>query len=309
MTDTAYQPVDKRLQQLNVIKRFLQSNQPVMLIVGEKDSGKSNLLGDIILQLRQSRSTIRIQGTPNLHPAQLVSVLMKHWELPTKDANARIELQLDHLLTCLVEKKQNCLLVIDDGHLLSLSVLAALSHWVTQQDGKPVQLHILLTGRPILMERMSNLQLNDIPHLTIGGLTREESFRKIKRLLDRANLQLPNTAANAILNRLYDRSEGMPQLLEHLVQKLIAQRQHSEPGRVDILAELNTTPPTSVTNKLPKRSIKTIWKVHRIKLIAVLSLFAFGYAYWQLERRPTTLVHSAHVAPIKKENDRQIKAY
>ena len=267
-----YQPTaTQRLQQLNVIKRFLQSERPLMLIVGEKDSGKTKLLTDITLQMRISRHVIRLQATPNLNPSQLVAAVSKHWEIRHANQHERVENQLDEMLDGLIEHKQACILIIDDAHLLSLSVLAALSHLVTQQDGKHVYLHILLTGRPMLAEKINSLQTKDVPRLTVGALTREEAFRKIKRLLDNSGLNLPHTAANVIFTKLYRRSEGMPQTLENMVKELIVHRASIDPPIIE-----KPQAPKPVAAK----ESKNVWKAHRIKIVSLLMLVVFGYLFW-----------------------------
>ena len=209
----------KRLHQLNAIKRFLYSSQSLMLIVGEKDSGKTNLLSDIVSQMRASRRVIRLQGTPNLRPLQFFNTLSKHWSIQNVDKHQRIENQLDKMLDGLMKHHETCLLIIDDAHLLSLSMLAAISYLAMQQDSKCISLHILLTGRPVLSEKINSLQTKEIPKLTIGALSREAAFQKIKRSLDNASLSLPHTVANTIFTKLYHRSEGMPEALENMLKK------------------------------------------------------------------------------------------
>ena len=142
MHDAANQLSAKQLHKMNAVKRHLQSHSPLMLIVGEKGSGKTNLLTDIILQMRVSRSIIRVQGRQKLHPTQLVNVLSKHWTTKSINEDQRLENQLDEVLNELAKHNQSCILVIDDAQLLSLSMLAALTHLATQQNGKKIHLHL-----------------------------------------------------------------------------------------------------------------------------------------------------------------------
>jgi len=278
MQDAAHQLCAKRLQQLNSVKRFLQSQNPLMLIVGEKDNARSNLLADIVLQLRVSRHIIRLQGHQDLHPSQLAKVLSKHWAIHNTDNSQRIENQLDQILRGLAEHDQTCILVVDDAHLLSLSGMAALSHLATQQDGNPVHLHLLLSGRPILSEKMNSLQTKEIPQITIGALSREEAFRKIKSLVDKAGMTLPHTAANVILTKIYQRSGGMQETLEHMVGKLIAQR-----SAIDSIPEENASSPTAAKVITPERNF---WKKHLVKTLALLGLIVTGVILWQMQHQP-----------------------
>ncbi len=300
MQDLTNQAYAKRLQQLNFVKRFLESQNPLMLIVGEKGSGKTNLLSDIVLQMRVSRHIIRLQGQQGLHPSQLAKVLSKHWAVKNTDKDLRIESQITQMLDGLAEHKQSCVLVIDDAHLLSLSMLAALSHIATQQDGKPVCLHLLLSGRPILAEKMSNLQTKEIPQITVGALPREEAFRKIKALLDKAGMALPHDAANAILTKIFQRSGGMPETLENMVTKLIAQR-----------TAIDTPPEKKHTATVKTKTVTAhnFWKQHHVKTISLLGLIATGILLYYIQHHPKKLITwpkdtiqftQSDLSPIKK---------
>ncbi len=279
MQDAAHQRYAKRFQQLNSVKRFLQAQNPLMLIVGEKGSGKTNLLTDIVLQMRASRHMLRLQGHQSLHPSQLAKVLSKHWAIKHIDKNQRLENQLDQALSELAEHKQACILIVDDAHLLSLSMLAALTHLATQQDGKRVHLHLLLSGRPILSEKMNNLQTKSIPQLTVGALSRENAFRKIKSLLDNAGMTLPHAAANAILTKIYQRSGGMPGTLEHMVGKLIAQR-----ATIDSAVEEK---PAGPPNTVLTTTEYNFWQKNRVKTLSLLGLIMTGFILWHMQHHST----------------------
>lgn len=265
MQDDDNQPHTERSQQLNAIKDFLQSQKPLMLIVGEKNSGKTNLLTDIILQVRASRHIIRVQGHPNLHPSQLTKVLSKHWTVENIDKDQRIETQLDQMLDGLTEHHQACILIIDDAHLLSLSVLAALTHLATQQDGKPTPLHLLLSGHAALSEKMNSLQTRDIPQLIVGALSRKDAFQKIKLLFDDAGISLPPADTDAILANIYQRSAGMHETLEHTVEKMIAHQKAMDSSAKAITSKYN------------------IWKNHRVKMLSLLGLSITFFVLFQMQ--------------------------
>lgn len=261
------QPTVKCLEQINVIRRFFHSSSSLMTIVGEKNSGKTELLANIVLQMRESRPIIRLEGKTGLYPSQLVDVLSKHWAIHQADKHQRVETQLDEMIQNLSKHTSSFILIIDDAHLLSLSVLAAISHLVTQQEGNKVYLHILLSGQPILAEKINSLLTKEIPRLTLGALSREEAFRKIKRQIDNAGLSLPPAAANAVFARLYRNSEGMPQTLENMVEKLISQH---TPRLV-----LNTLRPN-----FSSQALSDLWRTHRIKVVSLFSLLTLGCLFW-----------------------------
>ena len=262
-------------QHLNLIKRFLQSDQALMLIVGEKGSGKTRLLLDIVLQMREARPIIRLQGNPKLNPSQLTQVLAKHWSIRHIDKNKRAENQLIDMLNGLKQKNQGYILSIDDAHLLSLPMLAALTHLIIQQqEKKPVHLHILLSGRPILAEKINNLITHEVPQLTMGALSREEAFQKIKRLFDKAGLSLPYAVTNALFATLYRRSGGMPATLESMTKKLMAQRPNVEPPTAAPIDQASASTPIKTPH--PTHTQSTHW----VKILSLTGLVTLSYFFW-----------------------------
>jgi len=270
MHDAANQLSAKRLHKLNAVKRHLQSHNPLMLIVGEKGSGKTNLLTDVILQMRVSRHIIRVQGRQKLHPSQLVNVLSKHWTTKNINKEQRLESQLDEILDELSKHDQSCILVVDDAQLLSLSVLAALTHLATQQNGKKTHLYLLLSGRPILSEKMNSLQTKDIPQITLGALPRDAVFRKIKAKLDQAGINLPHASTNAVFTKIYQRSGGLPETVDQMVNTLILQRSPIETNNTKHTISAAAT--VIIDTKL--------WKNHRIKMTAIVGLIVTGVFMW-----------------------------
>jgi hypothetical protein len=301
-------PNPPNLKRLNFIKRFLQSNQALMLIVGEKGSGKTRLLLDVVLQMRETRPIIRLQGNPKLSPSQLTQVLAKHWRIHHIDKKKRVENQLSDMLEGLIKNNQSCILSIDDAHLLSLPMLAALSHLVTQQQGKKTaHLHLLLSGRPVLAEKINNLIANDVPQLTIGALSREEAYRKIKSLLDKEKLSLPHAVANATFAKLYRRSGGMPATLERMVNQLTAQRPIVEPPTITQVNQPSTPTPINTPHKTHKKA------GHRVKILSLSSVVVLSYFFWGWQHgafnakpkvmawtQPTIELTHQNLAPIKK---------
>lgn len=150
------------------LQTFVRSQKPLLLVIGERHSGKSKTLNDIVSQLKVSRHIIRMQGTPNIHPNQLATLLSKHWAAKISDEHARLENQLHEIVLGLSKHSQDCILLIDDAHLLSFSVLAAISHLANMQEHMKVHLHIVLSGHNPLINRMQSLQTRKIPVIQLG---------------------------------------------------------------------------------------------------------------------------------------------
>lgn len=149
------------------VNQFLRTQHSLLLIIGNAGCGKTLLLNKIVAQTHISRDVIRMQGSANIHPSQLIKMLSKHWGTNVTDAKAGLHQQLQQILTSLAKKEQRCSLIIDDAHCLPLSVMAALSHLAIAQENKEILLHIVLSGRPELREKMQHLQVRPIPYLDL----------------------------------------------------------------------------------------------------------------------------------------------
>jgi hypothetical protein len=222
-------------------------------------------------------------------------VLSKHWTTKSINEEQRLENQLDEVLNELAKHNQSCILVIDDAQLLSLSMLAALTHLATQQNGKKIHLHLLLSGRPILSEKMNSLQTKDIPQITLGALPREAVFQKIKSKLDQAGINLPHASTNAIFTKIYQRSGGLPETVDQMVNKLILQRSPTEAN--------NTKSAISATTvAIPDAKL---WKRHRVKMTAIVGLIITGVFMWYSQRH-TTISSAWPQSPVQlSENTAQ----
>lgn len=159
MTDTEH---------LDTIKRFLHSQERLMLIIGDPGSGNSHPLDNLVGQLRLSRHIIRVKGNAQLQPSQIVELFSKNWIVKFSRTKTRLELQLLDIISSLTQHDQNCLLVIDDAHTLSYAVLAALSFLNNAQEGQKVYLHLLLSGQSSLLEKTARMQIKQIPKITLS---------------------------------------------------------------------------------------------------------------------------------------------
>ena len=137
---------------LESLRRFLQSNTPLLLVIGEGSSSKSQLLSQLVADVQVDQRVIRLQGERHLQPAQLTTLLSRHWGLNIDLSNASYRHQLDAVITDLTHKQQSCVLIVDDAHRLPISTLAALSHLTIKQDNGTVYLHVLLLGKPELLK-------------------------------------------------------------------------------------------------------------------------------------------------------------
>jgi len=129
-----------RSDKLNHLKRFLQSNEPMLLMLDDSDgpngteSHHTELLDDLVESVKISRYLIRLSGSKTIRPDQLVRLLSKHWSAQGRRHCIGLKNQLDDFVMGLSEHDQSCVLIVEDAHSVSLSVLAAFIHLSIYQE-------------------------------------------------------------------------------------------------------------------------------------------------------------------------------
>lgn len=268
------QAAQEREPQLSSVKRFLHSPCPMMLIIGEAGCGKTRLLNDVVEQNKNSRHILRLRGTTTLQPKQLTDLLSEHWAVKIKDIHARLENQLYEVLLRLAEHDQNCILLVDDAHTLSYSMLAALSHLAMQQENMNVCLHILLSGRPPLGEKITSLHTKKVSQLIIGALDRHTAYTRMKEMLAAADISA-DAYGTETLAHIYNQAGGMPEIIN----------QHT----AMFIAEIKETAKEKKSTAKWPQAVALYWQHPRIKSIALFGFLLSLIFFWHMQHHRAEL--------------------
>lgn len=203
---------------MTTIRNFLQETQPMLLVLGEAQSGKSELLEQAAEQF-PTLHAICLHAKQHIKPRVMVQQLSSLWSIPVEDHGEPLVKQLRTLVNGLVRENKNVFLLIDDAHLLPYSVLAALVHCATaQEDG--CYLHLLLSGRISLSDKVRTLYDKDIPLIQLGKLPRYQAREHIESFLEKSHISASEEAIHNIVERLYNESHGVPSRIDKLLREL-----------------------------------------------------------------------------------------
>lgn len=146
------------MQDATSLKTFFHSEKPLLLIVGKRGSDKTKLLSQAITYCDPAHMMLRLKGQMQLRPIALTELFRKHWAVTVTDHN-KLNESLEEIISCLNAKRQTCLLLIDNAHLLSIAMLAALCHLSHQQEKKRIAIRIILAGQAELISKTNALYL------------------------------------------------------------------------------------------------------------------------------------------------------
>ena len=190
------------------------------LLTGEIGTGKTTIGLYFLNKYCKAIKTALVSNT-NVSPDQLLSLILKNFNLQSQDSDKTKNLQLLHLF--LVEnhiKKIPSLLIIDEAQNLSeesLEEIRMLSNF--QKDGK-LLLQIMLIGQPELRARLKRPDLANISqkisasyHLT--ALSTFETRKYISYRLEKAG-GAPQLFSREAKDLIYQKSAGIPRMINIL---------------------------------------------------------------------------------------------
>ena len=154
------------------LKSFLHSPKPMLLIIGKTGGHKTPLLSKAIAFSDPNHMVLRLKGRSNLAPSILTTLFSKHWAIQaTQSSDEESHKTLDHALNCLYAQNQTCLLLVEQAHLLPISILTALCHLSHQQENKSICVRMILVGYPEVISKINALYLEKFSRPPVIYLT------------------------------------------------------------------------------------------------------------------------------------------
>ncbi len=164
------------------LKNFLQSTDPMLLILGTTGGRKIPLLTQAISFSSPNQMVLRLKGRSNLQPSVLTELLSKHWAVQFDGiTTGNLNDALNRIIDCLRARKETCLLLVEQAHLLPTSILDALCHLSQQQANKSVTIRIILAGYQELISKINMLSLKKFEkprEIYLRNNTHKKKFQK-----------------------------------------------------------------------------------------------------------------------------------
>lgn len=149
------------MQEAVKINDFFKSKKPLLLVLGNESSDRSELLAAARDLATTDQMILRIKGKSSFEPSALIHSLKKHWAIKIRKSDKPLNEKLNDAIACLEAQQQSCILLIDQAHLLPISMLAALCHLSHQQEGHTISIRIILAGVDSLATKIQALYLKN----------------------------------------------------------------------------------------------------------------------------------------------------
>lgn len=293
------------MQELKTLKEFIHSKDSLLLLLGEAGSGKTELLEALVTATTSVGSLIYLHGRQQIKPRFMIQNLSQHWNVAVEDHGEPLVEQLRTLVNGLVRKNYFGTLLIDDAHLLPFSILAALIHIVVQQD-QACHMHLILAGRISLEDKVRTLHESAIRIIRLGRMPEHEARSHIEKFLEQIHITASQHAIDAIVERLYQQSHGIPNRIDKLLRELTL-KDFMQP-KVAKSQSNKCIPPKQRSFQL---SQKAVLGERGARGFAVIALFAtmFGL-YWHEHhlstvspQLPAEPYHFATIKPVLLQHD------
>jgi type II secretory pathway predicted ATPase ExeA len=211
---------------LETLTTALRSRRGLFLLMGEIGTGKTTLCRYLQRTLPADFRFGQISN-PFVSPREFEDQILREFGLsddgPRRDFFRTLG---DHLLA---EKAagRTVVLLIDEGHLISLELfdhILILSN--IQHDGVHL-LQIILAGQPELQEilkkpRFASLNQRISTRIFLNGLNREETGNYIRHRLGLVPKRIPVSFSESAVDAVWKGSGGIPRLINHICERALS---------------------------------------------------------------------------------------
>lgn len=206
----------QRSQRLNMLYHLAQNSELLLVVTGEKGSGKTSLLQHFIDMGDDAWRSCVVDANSMMNPEQLLIQIAEGFGLPQDSVTFGTGIEM--LKKRLVDMKRSelvSILIVDDAHELPAASLTMLMKLSELSDGNEGLLRIVLFSEPQLIEILDSAALKDVRYrvthsLEIPALTEQETINYLTHRLAVAGLKDGVAFSKSELKKIYRLSAGVP---------------------------------------------------------------------------------------------------
>jgi putative secretion ATPase (PEP-CTERM system associated) len=237
---------------LDYLRYGIETHAGFVMVTGEIGSGKTTMLQTVLRGLDNRTIVARIVNTM-LEPRELLETIMI--DLGLDPAGKSKPVLLRDLAQFLIDQRMAgrlVLIVVDEAQNLSLATLEEIRMLSNLETEKSKLLQIVLVGQPELRDSLASDQLAQLrQRITVSyhlrPLDSDETTEYINHRLRRAALGAPLQIPRDVTNLVFERSGGVPRLINVICDALLVFGYAGEQSVIDlalareVMAELEMT--------------------------------------------------------------------
>ena len=226
--DDMYYPEPTRSKRLDILLHLTQYGNEMLLVTGPQGSGKSTLMQHFLKKAPNNWKICNLDAHAKLDQEQLLYRLCHNLNLPVEPGplttmTTNVKRQLDQLLA----RTQTVVIVLDDAHLLSNSVLVLLTELakIKNQHSGSI-LRIVLFAEPQIKIQFASIELENKPKYPIRKIDlppfdEQQTGALIRHRTRIAGLQADSTFTDSAISKIYKQSEGIPGNIIELAHRVL----------------------------------------------------------------------------------------
>ena len=207
-------------------------------LTGEVGTGKTTICRCLLEQVPEE-TQVALVLNPLMTPRELLATICEELGLPTAGISDSNKLMVDTLNAYLLEQHaagQHVVVVIDEAQNLSPEALEQVRLLTNLETAKEKLLQMVLLGQPELRQLLQRQNLRQLSQRItaryhLAPLNQEETLAYIKHRIQVAGAQR-NPFRPSAMRALYQRSAGVPRLINIIADRALAGAYARESGNV-----------------------------------------------------------------------------
>lgn len=251
-------------------------------LTGEVGTGKTTLCRVMLEQIPDG-TRIALLLNPLVTPRELLAAISDELEIDTFDSHDSTRLLVDRLNHYLLDahsRGESVVVVIDEAQNLSPEALEQVRLLTNLETAKEKLLQIVLLGQPELRELLQRRNLRQLAQRITARYHLSPLGPKDTHLYIQHRMQVAGTQRNpfkrAAMNALYQRSQGIPRLINIIADRSLVAAYAKE--RADVTASMVHAAANEV--QLGERQVKRLRWPWLAAAAASLAVLAFGIGWF-----------------------------
>ncbi len=202
---------------LAVLKYGVISDKGFLLLTGGVGTGKTTLVNCLATSLGMTEELCLISN-PNLEIAEFYHFFANKIGLSFEGNKSKFFLDFEDLLKKNQQSGKKILLIIDEAHVLEISMLEEIRLLTNISAGYPGGMSVFLVGQPELVERLEDDRLRPLRQrislrFHLDALSREDTLQYILFRLNLAEAQQTGLFTDQAIDEIHRASKGNPRVI------------------------------------------------------------------------------------------------